>query len=582
MILSNIPSAQTLVLSFKAWGIANIVISPGLRNAPLALGFTKNPFFTCYSIVDERCAAFFAMGMAQQLQEPVAVVCTSGSAVLNHHPAVAEAFYSKIPLIVVSADRPSYRIDIGERQAIRQKGVLENHIGYGAYLKQDITHAAELVAKFGTALLQDDQQNLQQYNETEITKALQIAVQDKTPVHLNIPFEEPLLGTTSTPSVAIPKRNNTPQSPPEIQEAETLQAVWSISPRKMVLVGVHEPNAIEKDVLETLAQDDSVLVCTETTANLHHPDFFPGIDSLLIPIEKSERREAFFQQLQPEVLVTFGGLLISKKIRLFLEAYPPKHHWHIDPHRAHDTFFCLSKHVKANPNTFFKTVYQGASAVQSDYKTYWRKVKQHCEARRDLYLEHLPFSDFAVFKHLLQSIPNTYQLHLANSTAVRYTQFFRMQPSWPVYCNRGTAGIDGSVSTAIGASLHHTSPTLLITGDLAFFYDSNALWNTYVRSDFRIVLINNGGGGIFKLLPGREKTVEYTTFFETPHQLTAEHLAAMYGYSYQNATNFEQLQQHLRDFYAPSNRPKILEVTTPQHINPEVFAKYFVFLSQGL
>lgn len=581
MILSNIPSAQTLVLSFEAWGIKNIVISPGLRSAPLTLGFTKNSFFTCYSIVDERCAAFFAMGMAQQLQQPLAVVCTSGSAVLNHHPAVAEAFYSKIPLIVISADRPSYRIDIGERQAIRQKRVLENHVGYGAYLKQDITHAAELVAKFGKSLLQDNQQAIQQYNEKEIAKALQLAIDNKTPVHLNIPFEEPLLGTTPTPSVAIPKRNDIPQSPAEIQDVEALQTVWNASPRKMILVGVYEPNAIEKEVLEALAQDDSVLVFTETTANLHHPDFFPEIDSSIIPVEKSEHREACFQQLQPDLLVTFGGLLISKKIRVFLENYPPKMHWHVDLNSAHDTFFCLSKHIKSRPNDFFKAVTQ-APPMASDYKGYWRKVKQHCEARRNLYLEQIPFSDFAVFKQLLRNIPEGYQVHLANSTAVRYTQFFRMHPSWTVYCNRGTAGIDGSMSTAIGACIHHPTPTLLITGDLSFFYDSNALWNNYIRDDFRIVLINNGGGGIFKLLPGIEKTKEYTTFFETQHQLTAGHLANMYGFAYQHATNAEQLQQGLQSFYEPSNRPKILEIATPPHINPKVFAEYFTFLSQGL
>lgn len=581
MILSNIPSAQTLVLSFEAWGIKHIVISPGLRNAPLTLGFTENPFFTCYSIVDERCAAFFAMGMAQQLQQPVAVVCTSGSAVLNHHPAVAEAFYSKIPLIVVSADRPSYRIDIGERQAIRQKRVLENHVGYGAYLKQDSTHVPETVAKFGASLLQDDQQAIEHYNATEISKALQTALEDKTPVHLNIPFEEPLLGTTATPSIAVPKRNDIPQRPAEVQDVEVLQTVWNASPRKMILVGVHAPNAIEKEILETLAQDDSVLVFTETTANLHHPDFFPGIDGIIIPVEKLEHWEAFFQQLQPDLLVTFGGLLISKKIRLFLENHPPKTHWHVDPNRAHDTFFCLSKHVKATANDFFKAVTQ-ASPVASDYKRYWRKVKQHCEARRDLYLEQIPFSDFTVFKQLLQSIPEGYQVHLANSTAVRYTQFLPMHPSWLVYCNRGTAGIDGSVSTAVGAAIHATTPTVLITGDLSFFYDSNALWNHYIRADFRIILINNNGGGIFKLLPGVEKTKAYTTFFETQHQLTGEHLARMYTFEYRKATSTTELQQGLQEFYEPSSRPKILEVATPQHINPKVWLGYFDFLSCGL
>ena len=181
MMYSDIPAAQTLVLYFKSRGVKNIVISPGSRNAPLTISFTKNPFFNCFSIVDERCAAFFAMGMAQHLQEPVAVLCSSGSAMLNFYPAVAEAYYSDIPLIVVSADRPSYRIDIGDGQTIRQENVLEKHIGYSANLKQDVSHATQTISKYGKSVLEDSQEGIQQYNEKEIAKALAVAFDDKYP-----------------------------------------------------------------------------------------------------------------------------------------------------------------------------------------------------------------------------------------------------------------------------------------------------------------------------------------------------------------------------------------------------------------
>ena len=168
MKFSNKILSQTLVQLCLDKGIEHIVISPGSRNAPLTIGFGENPVFKCFSIVDERCAAFFALGMAQQLQKPVAVVCTSGSALLNYYPAVAEAFYSDIPLVVISADRPANYIDIGDGQTIRQENVFENHILYNANCIEG--------------------EDFQIKNETEINIALNTAIELNGPVHINIPF----------------------------------------------------------------------------------------------------------------------------------------------------------------------------------------------------------------------------------------------------------------------------------------------------------------------------------------------------------------------------------------------------------
>lgn len=574
---SDIPSAQMLVLYFKSRGVRNIVISPGSRNAPLTLGFTKNPFFKCFSVVDERCAAFFALGMAQQLQEPVAAICSSGSALLNYYPAVAEAFYSDIPLIVVSADRPSYRIDIGDGQTIRQENVLAKHIGYSANLKQDVSHAPALVAKYGKNLLQESQESIQTYNETEIGKALLVALLEKSPVHINIPFEEPLYGTVAETSLVIEEIHEGVDKAP-ILDLNDFKKVWEASGRKMVLVGVNQPNAIEKEVLEVLAKDGKTLVFTETTSNVHHQDFFPSIDSIVAPIEKSENRDELFQELQPDLLVTFGGLIVSKKIKAFLRKYQPKNHWHVDSKKAYDTFYCLSHHIKMEPNAFLKRVCN-LDKEPSGYKLKWLGVKNNYEEKRNDYLGQIPFSDFMVFNEILHQIPKGYQVHLANSSTVRYTQLFPMQPTLKVFCNRGTSGIDGSTSTAIGASIFAKNPTVLITGDLSFFYDSNALWNANIRPDFRIILINNSGGGIFRILPGNEDTVEFSTFFETHHVHTAEHLAKMYGFTYETAHNEEQLHTCLNDFYDESTNPKILEIHTPRKLNDKILLGYFDFIS---
>ncbi len=576
---SDIPAAQTLVLYFKSKGVKNIVISPGSRNAPLTISFTKNPFFKCFSIVDERCAAFFAMGMAQHLQEPVAVLCSSGSAMLNFYPAVAEAFYSDIPLIVVSADRPSYRIDIGDGQTIRQENVLEKHIGYSANLKQDVSHATQTISKYGKSLLKNSQEEVQQHNEKEIVKALAVAFDDKYPVHINIPFEEPLYGRVEEPSVQIQNLEAlaNPSNPMD-DNWDNLAAIWNTSSRKMVLVGVNHPNAIDEGVLELLANDPNTVLFTETTSNLHHPNFFESIDSIIAPIEKSKNREELFQKLQPELLVTFGGLIVSKKIKAFLREYRPKQHWHIDTKKANDTFYCLTKHIKADPNQFFEKMGANGSG-DSDFKAFWEHKKDNYEKKRKDYLKEIPFSDFIAFDRILKNIPKGYQVHLANSSTVRYAQLFTLDESLQVFCNRGTSGIDGTTSTAVGSSIYSKEPTVLLTGDLSFFYDSNALWNKYMRPDFRIVLINNSGGGIFRILPGKEDTEEFETFFETSHDLSAEHLAEMYGFEHIHAKNEAELDEALQKLYAKSDRPKILEVATPRVLNNKILLGYFDFIS---
>ncbi len=576
---SNIPSAQTLVLYFQSRGIKNIVISPGSRNAPLTLSFSKNPFFNCFSIVDERCAGFFALGMAQQLREPVAVVCTSGSALLNYYPAVSEAYYSDIPLIVVSADRPSYKIDVGDGQTIRQKNIFEQHIGVTANLKQDVSHATDTIAMFDSEILKETQTEIQQYNEATIASILHKAIQEQTPVHINIPFEEPLYDLVEAPLVEVSESLEIVKQDASPENLEELQSIWNSSKRKMVLVGVNHPNTIQKEIVEELANDDSVLVFTETTSNLHHSNFFPSIDSIVAPIEKSENRDTLFQALQPDLLITFGGLIVSKKIKAFLREYKPKHHWHIDPKKAYDTFFCLSAHIKKDPNTFLNGILKSNNRVKSKYHSDWVNVRKKYERKRNTYQTQIGFSDFKAFDILQRSIPKGYQVHLANSSTVRYTQLFAMDASLQVYCNRGTSGIDGSTSTAVGASVFYERPTLLITGDLSFFYDSNGLWNNYTRSDFRIILVNNAGGGIFRILPGSEDSPEFSRYFETHHGLTAEQLAKMYNFEYEMADDEDKLKRSLTHFYDSSDKPKILEILTPRLRNDRILLGYFDFIS---
>lgn len=583
MKYSSIPAAQSVVQHCKSKGIQNIVISPGSRNAPLTIGFTEDSYFKCFSIVDERSAAFFALGIAQQLRQPVAVVCTSGSALLNYYPAVSEAFYSDIPLVVISADRPEYKIDVGDGQTIRQDNVFHRHIGYSANLKQDVTHATDRIERYAsqyiTGGIESSQKAVQSYNDTELNKAMEVAVTTGLPIHINVRFEEPLYDCLNEPSVSAKIRAVEATTPQGLEHINGCVELWNDSSKKMVLVGVNDPNKIEQQFLDILVNDPSVIVLTETTSNLHHPNFFSSIDSIVAPIEKSENKEELFLKLQPDILLTFGGLIVSKKIKAFLREYKPKHHWHVDEVKVYDTFFSLSHHFKMGVNTFFSKFSPLLNTVISDYFSNWNKVKLAYEQKRKAYVGEIEFSDMLAFYLISKNIPEGYQLQLANSSTVRYAQLFDLKPSLQVFCNRGTSGIDGSTSTAIGASLYNKKPTLLITGDLSFLYDSNGLWNNYLRPDLRIIVINNSGGGIFRILPGKENTSNFEEFFETKHNFTVGKFCEMYNIDYLFADSEKSLNFVMSVFYEPSERPRLIEVSTPRLLNDKILLGYFDFIS---
>ncbi len=587
MKYSAIPLAHTIVTLCREYGVRQVVISPGSRNAPLILGFTGDPYFECFSIVDERSAGFFALGLSQQSGTPTALVCTSGSALLNYYPAVAEAFYSRIPLVVISADRPPYKIDIGDGQTIRQPGVLEKHIGFQAALFQDLTHAAGAIRLAGEPLPETDaareqlQQRRQAANEELIAKALQTALQQQLPVHLNAPFEEPLYTTLETPDF-LPSVPDLPAQPPGGPDWDALRERWIAAPKKLVLAGVLPPGQIAADLLDRLVSDPSVVVLTETTSNLHHPGCIPSIDSVMAPLERSEASGEAFSDLRPDLLLTFGGMVVSKKIKQFLRAYPPATHWHVDPWRAPDTYYTLEAHYQMTPGAFLGGLLPEGNHGPAGYRGLWGRLKRAYESGRESYLARAPFSDMAAFHMLLGALPGGIQVQLANSSTVRYAQLFDMYPENPVFCNRGTSGIEGSTSTAIGAAVNAEQPVLLITGDLSFFYDTNGLWNQYLKPDFRIVVINNKGGGIFRILPGNEPGPTFETYFETVQDISVEAACKLYGLQYESAGSARELSRALHTFFEPSGVPRLLEVQTPRTLNDRVLLGYFESLTSIL
>ena len=537
--------AQIIIAACRQFEIQTVVISPGSRNAPLTIGFSNHKDFETLSIVDERCAAFFALGIAQQTLKPVALVCTSGSALLNYYPAIAEAYYSQIPLVVISADRPAHLIDIGDGQTIRQENVFKNHILYSANLKE---FDAENSIK-------------------ALSKAFSLLRQVKGPIHINVPFNEPLYETVATMNDF---RFIAEES--DLQDTidyENLASQWNSAKKKMILVGVHSPNAALEILLDKVADDPSVLVFTETTSNLYNKRFVNSIDNLIFNLTEEE-----FTSLQPDILLTFGGMIVSKKIKKFLRDYSPKEHWHVNELRAFDTYQVLSKHLKIDSHSFFKHFCELVDYDnKSTYESTWTHYKQRIREKHNHYIKTAPYSDLKVFEQVLKVIPDFSEVQFSNSAIIRYSQLFEMNSTITVFCNRGTSGIDGSTSTALGAAYATQKPTTLITGDLSFFYDSNALWNNYIPSDVRIVIINNSGGGIFKIIPGPKKSTALK-YFETPHCLTAEHLCVMFGFEYSTAHNLKTLAEEVVGFYDKSDKPKVLEVFTPSDLNDLVLKEY--------
>lgn len=547
MIYPEIPLAQSIIEICKGHHLKHIVISPGSRNAPLTIGFVNNPNFKCYSIADERSAAFFALGIAQQLKEPVALLCTSGSALLNYYPAVAEAFYSQIPIVIISADRPLSKVDIGDGQTIRQQNVYQNHIIFNANL-------TEIASSF---------------NDMLINKALQEAVLKKGPVHINAPFEEPLYNIVEQKSVSPVIIS--PHIPAAKVEIHPFVKTWNNANKKLVLIGVCEPHMLNQAIIDYLANDTTVVVMTEVTSNIHHPNFIQHIDRFITPFD-----EVDFNDFHPELLITFGGMVVSKRIKAFLRKYKPLKQWHIDIHRHYDTYDSLTDKIITTPNDFFSELFKYIDNPKIGNYQHWAlNLAKKRQIAHQKYVSKIPFSDMEVFQFIFNNIPNHIQLQISNSASIRYAQLFDLDPTIEVFCNRGTSGIDGSTSTAIGAAVASKKQNILITGDISFFYDNNALWNMYIPPNFKIILLNNQGGGIFRILPGHQESPTFNTYFETEHNLNAEHLAKMHQFDYYNVKDINSLKTTFSSFISRNEKPAIFEINTPTKINDTILKEYF-------
>ncbi|WP_320018502.1 2-succinyl-5-enolpyruvyl-6-hydroxy-3-cyclohexene-1-carboxylic-acid synthase [Labilibaculum manganireducens] len=553
---SDIKGVKELIDICWAKGMEYVIVSPGSRNAPLSISFAKDDRIKSLVIVDERSAGYFALGIAQQTRKPVGLVCTSGTALLNYGPAVAEAFYQRLPLVVISADRPVEWVGQDDSQALPQVNVFGQFVKAGYQLPLDANNADDCW-----------------YLNRMVNEALSKAQSGRLgPVHINFPLREPLYGVRNYPNSierVIGKINSVDEL--SADAISLLAGIVNTNQKIVILAGLLHPQAELNELLAELAQNKNVVILTESVSNLHNKEFLPCIDRVICSIKDEE-----LDHFKPDLLINFGGPLVSKMIKSFLRKNKPKEHWFVgkEDHFI-DTFKNLTSHIDVSPLAFFKQLLPLIKPSDSSFSDSWKCRDAEVSEIHSDYLKNIEWSDLKVFEQVLHAIPEGGNLQLANSSVVRYAQLFKTSAALTYNSNRGTSGIDGCTSTAVGAALVNGKTTTLITGDISFFYDSNALWNRYLQPNFKIILINNGGGGIFRFISGPSGVDELEEYFETVQNYKAGKLAETFGLDYFYAENQEEVNSMLPNFYAVSNRAAILEIKTPRTVNDQVLINYF-------
>lgn len=533
-----------LIFLLRSYGLREVVICPGSRSAPLSLAFARQHDIQCSTVVDERSAAYIALGKSLALGEATALVCTSGTALLNFAPAVAEAFYMRIPLLVLSADRPAAWVDQLDGQTIRQHEVLAKHTVFSASMPErsdtptDRWHAQRL-----------------------IHEAWHKAHQLRGPVHLNIPLREPLYENLPHP-IDLPEAM--PFEKPAAGPLPTaLAEQWQQATSILLVPGQQAPNQALQEILQELSNDPRLVVLSEPVANIPgHIQQHEGICS---------RMPA---RLRPDLLISWGEQVVSKQLKNWLRKHPPQAHWRLDPlGQVAQPFGPNHKLIATEALHFFEEMAQLPPGT-GDYRQQWEQEQKALLQRLSSFFDRLPFGDLYVMQQLAATLSPTDKLHLGNSTPVRYWQMLpEPAPLQWLHANRGTSGIDGVNSTALGFATQQQSPVWLITGELSFCYDINAFTSSERPQQLKMVVVNNGGGDIFRLIDGPSTQPERESFFATARPVNIKALCDAWQIRYFRATDALSLQRAFDQMKA-LNELAVVEVITEPSVNQSVYLSY--------
>ena len=507
---SNKEHVNILTALLVAHGVRHAVVCPGSRNAPITHNLNECPDITCYPITDERSAGFYALGMAQALQQPVVVCVTSGTALLNLAPAVAEAYYQHVPLVVISADRPPQWIDQLEGQTLPQLDAL------GRFVEKAVSLPEHL----------DD--DLRWYCNRLVNEALLVR---HAPVLINVPITEPLFDF-SVASLPVERKIN--RLPADISSA-------TLSHVSRMFLQAKRPMLISGQPMNPLMDEAVMLV---------------GDDERYIP----------------DFVLYIGGSIVSKRLRRFLRK--AKETWVVNATgEVTDTFMNLSHVVQGDGKAVADHIRYTLVMEPHPFVQLWDELLANLRQKTDAYQP--AYSQMAAVKYFESQVGEA-QVHYANSSAIRLANIFAQHPVW---CNRGVNGIEGSLSTAAGFSVVTSDRVFCVIGDLSFFYDQNALWNQNLRQNFRILLLNNGRGGIFNMLPGLETSPARDKIVAAEHQTSAEGICRQNQIVYLRADGPHDLHQAIDTLlYIESDRPVLLEVFTDASADERVYKDYHASL----
>jgi 2-succinyl-5-enolpyruvyl-6-hydroxy-3-cyclohexene-1-carboxylate synthase len=526
-------------------GVKHVFICPGSRSAPLVYAFTENKHFTAHSVVDERSAAYSAMGAAQQLQQPVVLICTSGTAALNFYPAIAEAFFQHIPLLVLTADRPPGLLFQQDGQMINQSRVFENHVltSYSfpcyAHGKENMLETFDITA-----------------NALQLLNGLR-----KGPVHINVPLNEPLY-----PTKLIRPSNNyrIKNEKQQIQIADKgLISAWKSSKKRLIIVGQQFINTKLSTQLLRMNNDGNTIVITDLLSNqipfgsIHHAD------TILLRADKKTK-----DIIEPDFIISFGGPVLSKQLKQWLKTIKPTYHYRINAFgECVDTYGNVSNHLVGNADQYLALLPNSQDTNIGQFKKFWLASDSLISNTVSSYLKKDNWSEIHTMHKILLALPDAANIHLANSGVIRYVSMCgQLNPSWVMNGNRGTSGIDGCTSTAVGAALVNNRETFLLSGDLSFLYDINGLWRSTIPNNIKIIVFNNQKGQIFEWIEGPQKQRKQLPFFTTPHQRNIGDLCKAFKIKHVYAEDNKSLRAVLPKFLK-SPEPAVLELSFSNNEN---------------
>jgi 2-succinyl-5-enolpyruvyl-6-hydroxy-3-cyclohexene-1-carboxylate synthase len=545
---SNKENINMLTALLVAHGVTKAVVCPGSRNAPIAHNLNECPDIRCYPITDERSAGFYALGMCQETGAPVVVCVTSGTALLNLAPAVAEAFYQHQPLVVVSADRPAPWIGQLDGQTLPQPDAL------GRFVRRAVNIPEP----------HDDEERW--YGNRLANEALLEACGlQRGPVHINVPVSEPLFdfSVVRLPDERVITRHLAESSS---QGLEVMAEAFARARCPMLVIGQTDARLLrEADsgrMLSMIADYGVVLTekLSDSSQRIVH------FDELLSVVGNDER-------YRPDVLVYIGGVVVSKRLRHFMRKCPARTFFVSDDGSIADVTMHLTDVVQSDGRAALNAIAQRVNG-HTGYHDLWQTALDKVADCVEKY--HPEFSQMAVvkaFENVLEAQSYPVKVHYANSMAVRLGNLFARHY---IYVNRGVNGIEGSLSVAAGMSVVTTDNVFCVVGDLSFFYDQNALWNVNLRGNLRVLLLNNGGGGIFGKFEGLQRSAARNRLVMAQHAACAQGICQQNAIVYLSARTREELAHGLRVLTGKdSDAPILLEVFTDSETDVRVMQDYY-------